>query len=59
MTALPIGYARCSTDEQDLTFLREGLTALGVTADRIQEPNDQAPAPCAERANSDCGGPLG
>jgi DNA invertase Pin-like site-specific DNA recombinase len=35
MTALLIGYARCSTDEQDLTVQREGLAALGVTADRI------------------------
>ena len=31
MTALLIGYARCSTDEQDLTVQREGLAALGVT----------------------------
>src|SRR6478735_1294077 len=35
MTALLIGYARCSTDEQDLTFQREGLASLGVTPDRI------------------------
>src|SRR6476620_3062820 len=35
MTALLIGYARCSTDEQDLTVQREGLAGLGVTADRI------------------------
>ena len=35
MTALLIGYARCSTDEQDLTAQREGLAALGVTPDRI------------------------
>ena len=35
MAALLIGYARCSTDEQDLTVQREGLAALGVTADRI------------------------
>ena len=35
MTALLIGYARCSTDEQDLTVQREGLAALGVTMDRI------------------------
>jgi hypothetical protein len=30
-----IGYARCSTDEQDLTAQREALRALGVAADRI------------------------
>src|SRR4029077_7463969 len=35
MTPLPIGYARCSTDEQDLTVQREGLASLGVTPDRI------------------------
>ena len=35
MAALLIGYARCSTDEQDLTVQREGLAPLGVTPDRI------------------------
>jgi DNA invertase Pin-like site-specific DNA recombinase len=30
-----IGYARCSTVEQDLTAQRETLTALGVPGDRI------------------------
>ena len=35
MTALLIGYARCSTDEQDLTVQREGLAALGVSPERI------------------------
>ncbi|HYN32890.1 MAG TPA: recombinase family protein [Ilumatobacteraceae bacterium] len=30
-----IGYARCSTDEQDLTAQREGLHALGVPPDRV------------------------
>ena len=35
MAALLIGYARCSTDEQDLTVQREGLAAPGVTPDRI------------------------
>jgi len=35
MTALLIGNARCSTDEQDLTVQREGLASLGVTPDRI------------------------
>ena len=30
-----IGYARCSTDEQDLTAQRETLLALGVPPDRI------------------------
>ena len=30
-----IGYARCSTDKQDLTAQREALLALGVHEDRI------------------------
>jgi hypothetical protein len=35
MTALLIGYARVSTDAQDLTAQREGLLALGVDPGRI------------------------
>jgi len=35
MTATFIGYARCSTDEQDLTAQRETLQTLGVADDRI------------------------
>ena len=30
-----VGYARCSTDKQDLTAQRQQLVALGVLADRI------------------------
>ena len=30
-----IGYARCSTDKQDLSAQREALAELGVAADRI------------------------
>jgi DNA invertase Pin-like site-specific DNA recombinase len=30
-----VGYARCSTDEQDVTVQTEQLAALGVTPDRI------------------------
>jgi DNA invertase Pin-like site-specific DNA recombinase len=35
MAALFIGYARCSTDQQDLTAQRDGLIGLGVPANRI------------------------
>jgi len=35
MTALLIGYARVSTDEQDLTAQRDGLASLGVAPARI------------------------
>jgi DNA invertase Pin-like site-specific DNA recombinase len=35
MTALLIGYARVSTDEQDLTAQRDGVASLGVAPERI------------------------
>ena len=35
MTNVLIGYARCSTDKQDLAAQRQALLQLGVTADRI------------------------
>jgi hypothetical protein len=35
MAALLIGYARCSTEQQDLTAQRDGLIGLGVPANRI------------------------
>jgi DNA invertase Pin-like site-specific DNA recombinase len=35
MAALLIGYARCSTDQQDLTAQRDALAGLGVTPARI------------------------
>lgn len=35
MAAMLIGYARCSTDTQDLTAQRDGLAALGVKTNRV------------------------
>jgi DNA invertase Pin-like site-specific DNA recombinase len=35
MTTVRIGYARCSTDRQDLTAQRAALEGLGVEPDRI------------------------
>ena len=35
MTATVIGYARCSTDKEDLTAQGQPLKDLGVAPDRI------------------------
>jgi DNA invertase Pin-like site-specific DNA recombinase len=35
MSALLVGYARCSTDTQDLSAQRDGLAKLGVATERI------------------------
>lgn len=35
MTGIAIGYARCSTDKQDLTVQREALLKLGITEDCV------------------------
>ena len=35
MNATLVGYARCSTDKQDLTAQREALAELGVASDHI------------------------
>lgn len=35
MTNITIGYARCSTDKQDLAAQRHALLELGIAPDRI------------------------
>lgn len=35
MSALLVGYARCSSDQHDLTAQRDGLLSLGVQTERI------------------------
>ena len=35
MNATLVGYARCSTDRQDLTAQKQALSELGVAPDRI------------------------
>jgi DNA invertase Pin-like site-specific DNA recombinase len=35
MSALFVGYARCSTEQQDLSAQRDALATLGVSAERI------------------------
>lgn len=35
MSALLVGYARCSTDQQDLTAQRDALLGFGAETERI------------------------
>ena len=35
MSALLVGHARCSTDQQDLTAQRDALLNLGIQTERI------------------------
>ena len=66
MTATLIGYARCSTDRQDLAAQRQALRELGVASDRIYTDqgltgtNRARPAwtrpspPCAKATRRSC-----
>lgn len=40
MSALLVGYARCSTETQDLTAQQDGLTGLGVALERVTSTTD-------------------
>ena len=51
MAALLIGYARCSTDQQDRTTQRDGLLALDVDPARIYADHG-LPAPNRDRPGS-------
>ena len=66
MTATLIGYARCSTDRQDLAAQRQTLLDLGVAENRIYTDHgltgatrarpglDQASPPCAQATRWSC-----
>ena len=47
MSETIIGYARCSTDEQDLTAQRQRLAELGVAAERIYFAHGLTGTTCA------------
>ena len=40
VSGLLIGYARVSTDEQDLTAHRDALTVLGIAPERMPDARD-------------------
>ena len=58
MTATLIGYARCSTDLQDLAAQRQALLELGVAEGRIYTNHGltgrTAPAPASTRPSPPC-----
>ena len=59
METIRIGYARCSTDRQDLTAQRCALVDLGVDPERIlppitASPAARAPAPVSTRPLQPC-----
>jgi hypothetical protein len=48
-----IGYARCSTDAQDLTAQHNALTTFGVKANRICRPRSAGTAETRRNPRSD------
>jgi len=64
MTHTLIGYARCSTDKQDLAAQQDALLKLGVAADRIYTDkgftgtNRDRPGPCPMHVRSETAWPL-
>jgi hypothetical protein len=52
MAALLIGYARCFTDQQDLTAQRDGLLALGLDPARICSSRLASTAPPSSPTSS-------
>jgi DNA invertase Pin-like site-specific DNA recombinase len=48
-----VGYARCSTDEQDVLVQTEQLQALGVEPDRIYIDRGFSGTTCTNRAGLD------
>ena len=63
MTATLIGYARCSTDRQDLAAQRQALLELGVAEDRIYTDHGLTGTtrarPGLDQALYDPGDPMG
>ena len=58
MTATLIGYARCSTDRQELAAQRQALLELAVAEDRIYTDHGltarPAPAPASTKPSPPC-----
>lgn len=53
VTGTRVGYARCSTDEQDVIVQTEQLHALGVAPDRIYIDRGFSGTTCTNRAGLD------
>ena len=60
MSALLVGYARCSTDQQDLTAQRDALSGLGVEAEPdLRRPRPDRHQPRTSRAPRGTAPPAG